>query len=140
MHADYFIQLLDLNTKLGEYHFEREDFPNLLNQLSPKILAALKELDSFSSMSERLTLWEDENLELVLCHWPAMSEREWHYHPGTQCWFKCLHGEVLENREESKTYHILAGQVGYIDDSMGPHQIVNDSANSAMTLHVYRKM
>ena len=140
MHADYFIKLLDLNTQLSEYHFEQDDFPKFLNLLSPKLLVYINSLDSFSYIPERLTLWEDETLELVLCHWAAMSDREWHFHPGTQCWFKCLHGEVLEHREEGKAYRLLAGQASYIDDSMGPHQILNDTKSSAITLHIYRKI
>lgn len=111
----------------------------LLEKISHEVNEVLGQLKSFKVIPERMVIFKDDIFELVLCNWAPKSKRDWHYHPNTQCWFKCLYGEI----QESRTYQVTqlqVGQSGYIDDSQGPHQIENDTVHTAITLHIYKTL
>lgn len=139
MHSDYFTDVLNLESHMNEDLFDRPDLAEFLLNISSQLLNRLGLLENIESLPERMTLWDDERFEFVLCHWPSNTIREWHHHPGVQCWFRCVEGQVLEHRN-NQDFIRVAGETAYIDDSLGPHQIENDTNTSAITVHIYKKI
>lgn len=115
------------------------DDQSLIDRISKEVYEVLSQLKSFDIISERMSIYKDDRYEIVICNWAAKSSRDWHYHPNIQCWFKCLYGEIIEHRPYKKS-GLQMGESGYIDDSLGPHQIENIEQHCAITLHVYKQI
>ncbi len=110
----------------------------LLNKFSAEDLISKHKCPRALNGYERTVLFKNKTHELVFCHWKKGSKTPVHLHPGKACSFRCLRGEVLEVRSMGqKQSFIKAGDVGYIDDSMGAHQVLNISEDCAYSLHLY---
>jgi len=93
----------------------------------------------------------DGKFELLVLGWNCNQKTPIHNHPGAQCYYKLLAGEMYEvsfqEPEEGKFGKLVKidedvmseiGTVGYIDDGMGIHYVENRSSKvKAATLHLY---
>lgn len=88
---------------------------------------------------ERTVIFKDKKTEVVFCHWKEDAKSVVHDHPGVDCTFKCLRGEILEIRSMGQEQNVVKeNEFAYINDSMGAHQMLNVSGQSAYSLHVYQ--
>ena len=88
----------------------------------------------------RFCLYKDAKTELVLCQWQPEKGSDLHFHPGKDCWFEALGGEVTEFREKTNgTSNLKAGDRGYICDNHGPHRMFNTMKTASFSLHYYKK-
>lgn len=89
---------------------------------------------------------DKKNFELLILSWNQQKGSRIHDHPGDGCYVKVLSGSVRETlydlgpsgpsfRSESV---ISSGDVCYIDNNLGVHQLSNPSSSAgAVTLHLY---
>ena len=118
---------------------EREECMSLLDQITDVVAPELDLV--FSGAEQRIILEENERYELVLCTWYPDSDREWHTHPQTKCYFKCIRG-CLHERRETKENLIRCGEHSYIDDSRGGHKVTwrgESTQTPAASVHLYIK-
>lgn len=94
---------------------------------------------SSTQSEQRLVLHETDRFELVLCTWFKTTQRPWHTHPETKCYFKCLAGNLIEKRDNSQKI-LNEGEHSYIDDSHGGHQVICESTSPSASLHLYLKI
>ena len=91
----------------------------------------------------RILLCSDHSFELLLICWDKKQSSRIHNHPKKGCILKVL--STLSGLTERKyssdkiftsSRKLLAGDVSYIDDSLGLHQILNGDSQS-VSLHLY---
>ncbi|MBT4963503.1 MAG: cysteine dioxygenase family protein [Francisellaceae bacterium] len=89
-----------------------------------------------------------EDFDLIVISWDCMQRSKVHSHPSKGCLVKILSGALVESLYESnldgKDLKIISttehqiGNVGYIDDIRGYHNIANTSEDQrAASLHLY---
>ena len=106
----------------------------------------------FCSWSEstytRNCIFENERFELILICWQSSHKTPIHDHGGEECWVKVIDGEFKETVYKSnevsevnilKTNLFKAGDISYMIDFMGCHQLKNLSSHRALSLHLYAK-
>lgn len=110
----------------------------LLNKFSAEELVAKHKCPKTVDGYERTVLFKNKKYEIVFCHWRKGDKSPVHLHPGQNCWFRCLKGELLEVRSMGQEQNFIkAGDIGNIDDSMGAHQVLNISKGCAYSVHLY---
>ena len=85
------------------------------------------------------------NYELILLCWEKGQKTPVHCHGGEECWVNIIQGTLKETNFtfENKTLlagevdHLLPGEVSYMNDELGFHMLENDTAQRAMSLHLY---
>lgn len=94
---------------------------------------------------KRIILYKDDKYEHVLIVLPKHYEGDFHVHPGLQCSFRILDGEMIEhvspahgNSRDVKQNVYTAGDKGYIDDKIGSHKI--RTLNGSISIHHYSKL
>jgi cysteine dioxygenase len=106
----------------------------------------------FCSWSEstytRNCIFENERFELILICWQSSQKTPIHDHGGEECWVKFIDGEFKETIYKSnevsevniqKSTLLKAGDISYMIDFMGCHQLKNLSNQRALSLHLYAK-
>ena len=107
--------------------------------------------DPSRSYTRNLIATDDETFTLLLLCWNPDCESKIHDHPCDGCWLNVLQGQVQECRYEYPTAEVggdqlkciadetfAAGQLAFINDSIGLHKIGNPSKTvPAVTLHLY---
>ena len=85
----------------------------------------------------------DEHFTVLLLCWNKGQRSPIHDHAGSNCWVKVLAGHMRELRYSSDLELIAntqcaEGDVTYIDDSMGLHDMGNDSKDECcVSMHIY---
>jgi cysteine dioxygenase len=112
-----------------------------------------------SSDFEKFAFWKDEGyarnciiktpeFELILICWKGKDFTPIHCHNDQKCWVYMASGKMTEVRfkqnedgtlTETNQQEMVAGNLTYMDDSMGFHLLKNTSEQKAMTLHLYMK-
>jgi cysteine dioxygenase len=127
---------------------ERKNYTTILKSIQlPKA-----EFEKFATWSEtcytRNCVVENENFELILLCWEKDQITAIHDHGGEECWVYFAKGTFKENiysQEENgelkiiKTTNTKPGDVAYMIDFMGFHNLENTSNKRAMSLHLYAK-
>ncbi len=127
---------------------ERKNYTTILKSIQlPKA-----EFEKFATWSEtcytRNCVVENENFELILLCWEKDQITAIHDHGGEECWVYFAEGTFKENiysQEENgelkiiKTTNTKPGDVAYMIDFMGFHNLENTSNKRAMSLHLYAK-
>ena len=117
-----------------------QDAETIMNSIC--VQTVIKDCDNFEKREgyNRSTLYQNKDIEIVFCQWLPGGKTPVHLHPGLDCSFKCIGGEIMEIRSMGQEQNLLKEDIfGHIDDSKGAHQMVNLSNDCAYTLHVYRK-
>lgn len=77
---------------------------------------------------------------LILC-WQPNQGSPIHNHPKQGCLLKVLEGELSEKKYNKSNYIVetiyKTGEVSYIDNQLGVHQIKNQNQEKAVSLHLY---
>ncbi len=91
---------------------------------------------------------ENEDFELILICWEQGQLTSIHDHGGEECWVYFVEGEFREHVYEEddngklnivKTTNAKPGDVAYMIDFMGFHNLENKSNKRSMSLHLYAK-
>ena len=91
---------------------------------------------------------ENDAFELILICWDKKQSTEIHDHGGEECWVCILEGEFKENiyKEDEKgelkvveRKEMKPGDITYMIDFMGYHNLENTSDKKSMSLHLYAK-
>ena len=148
-----------IGNKHKKFHSLNELISALKNEQSTKYHDILHSMeipksafDVFCSWSEstytRNCIFENERFELILICWQSSHKTPIHDHGGEECWVKVIDGEFKETvyklNEVSevnilKTNLFKAGDISYMIDFMGCHQLKNLSSHRALSLHLYAK-
>jgi cysteine dioxygenase len=119
--------------------------------------AVLKEMKISPQEFEKYATWSDtcytrncieenSDFELILICWSKAQKTAIHDHGGEECWVYVVDGEYRENIYEKndlgelksvKSLQMQSGDVTYMIDFMGFHDLENHSNRKAMSLHLY---
>ena len=127
---------------------ERKNYTTILKSMQlPKA-----EFEKFATWSDtcytRNCVVENENFELILICWEKGQVTVIHDHGGEECWVYFVDGNFKENiysQKENgeltieKTTNAKPGDIAYMIDFMGFHNLENTSNKRAMSLHLYAK-
>ncbi|WP_170110408.1 cysteine dioxygenase [Flavilitoribacter nigricans] len=118
-----------------------------------QFIPILKQLSAFDAAeTERFlsnpqtsyVLVQNDQLKVVLIHWPPGKFSSIHGHAQGGCVFKVLKGSVQEKRytpderqHELATSRFEEQAMAYIDDEMAYHAVGNPYDEPAISLHVY---
>ena len=151
-----------IGNKHKKFHSLNELISALKNEQSTKYHDILHSMEIpksafevFCSWSEstytRNCIFENERFELILICWQSSHKTPIHDHGGEECWVKVIDGEFKETVYKSnevsevsevnilKTTLFKAGDISYMIDFMGCHQLKNLSSHRALSLHLYAK-
>ena len=104
-----------------------------------------RELDQFLQNPEaKQVLIQNGTLKLILIRWAPGESYHIHGHASGGCVFKVLYGSIVERRYTADDQkRLLAkneyypGNLTYIDDTMGYHDVANPGKHPAVTMHLY---
>lgn len=103
--------------------------------------------DKTKKYTRNLIATDNQTFTLMLLCWNPQQGSPIHDHAGSECFMRCIEGEICETQYEvptpesslkvraQRTYH--AGEVAFINDSIGLHAVDNRSSSHAVTLHCY---
>ena len=148
-----------IGNKPKKFHSLNELISALKNEQSTKYHDILHSMEIpksafevFCSWSEstytRNCIFENERFELILICWQSSHKTPIHDHGGEECWVKVIDGEFKETVYKSnevsevnilKSTLFKAGDISYMIDFMGCHQLKNLSSHRALSLHLYAK-
>jgi len=148
-----------IGNKPKKFHSLNELISALKNEQSTKYHDILHSMEIpksafeiFCSWSEstytRNCIFENERFELILICWQSSQKTPIHDHGGEECWVKFIDGEfkeaIFKSNEVSevniqKSTLFKAGDISYMIDFMGCHQLKNLSNHRALSLHLYAK-
>ena len=148
-----------IGNKHKKFHSLNELISALKNEQSTKYHDILHSMEIpksafevFCSWSEstytRNCIFENERFELILICWQSSHKTPIHDHGGEECCVKVIDGEFKETVYKSnevsevnilKSTLFKAGDISYMIDFMGCHQLKNLSSHRALSLHLYAK-
>ena len=132
--------------------------PELVKQIFRKHAdkIELKDLEQYCFADTKATntrnlISKNPYFSLIVLVWNPQQHSSIHAHGGSQCWFRCLKGQVKECRwmvdpkhdtslspaKPTKEFIANVGAIGFIDDNNGVHSIVNTQDEISVTLHCY---
>ena len=127
---------------------ERTKYTTILKSMKLPIA----EFEKYATWSDtcytRNCIEENENFELILICWEKEQITAIHDHGGEECWVYFVAGTFREqvftqnengNLKSIKTTDSKPGDVAYMIDFMGFHNLENRSKNRSMSLHLYAK-
>lgn len=119
-----------------------QNLKNLIGILSSYNNNDYEKYIHFSEKSySRVTIFKNENFEILLLCWKQNQLSNFHQHAKNGCLLKVLDGNISEDRvsvdKTSSVSHFKKGQTTYMSNDLGVHKIYNDSDNNTITLHVY---
>ncbi len=127
---------------------ERTKYTSILKSMQLPIA----EFEKYATWSDtcytRNCIEENENFELILICWEKEQITAIHDHGGEECWVYFVEGVFREhvysqnengNLNIIKTTDTKPGDVAYMIDFMGFHNLENRSNNRSMSLHLYAK-
>lgn len=127
---------------------ERANYTTILKSLNLPITEFEKYATWSNTCYTRNCIVENENFELILICWENEQSTPVHDHGGEECWVRFLKGEFKENiykeNDEGqldivKTTRTQSGDISYMVDFMGYHNLENLSNKRSMSLHLYAK-
>lgn len=127
---------------------ERAKYTTILKSMKMPIAEFEKHATWSETCYTRNCIAENEDFELILLCWEKGQVTAIHDHGGEECWVYFVEGEFrehvyTENKNGEldivKTTNIKPGDVGYMIDFMGFHNLENRSNKRSMTLHLYAK-
>jgi len=127
---------------------ERTNYTAILKSMKLPIAEFEKHANWSKTCYTRNCIVENEHFELILICWEKEQITAIHDHGGEECWVYFVEGEFKENvykESENGELHIIkttkakAGDVSYMIDFMGFHNLENTSNKRSISLHLYAK-
>lgn len=93
----------------------------------------------------RNLVFRNNTIDIYIMTWKTKQKSKIHDHPEFGCLVKILQGELTEriyvNKNDTfintKTNKLKVGEIGHQIGKNGIHQIINDSCETTVSLHVY---
>lgn len=127
---------------------ERANYTTILKTMQLPIAEFEKHATWSKTCYTRNCIVENEKFELILICWEKEQVTAIHDHGGEECWVYFVEGEFRENiyskdkngeLSVNKTTNTEPGDVAYMIDFMGFHNLENLSNQRSMSLHLYAK-
>jgi cysteine dioxygenase len=127
---------------------ERAKYTTILKEMTLPIAEFKKYATWSETCYTRNCIAENDDFELILICWEKGQATAIHDHGGEECWVYFVEGEFRENiytQEKEgelnvvKTSIAKPGDVAYMIDFMGYHNLENQSNKRSMSLHLYAK-
>ena len=127
---------------------ERTNYTTILKTMQLPISEFEKHATWSDTCYTRNCIVENENFELILICWQEGQVTAIHDHGGEECWVYIIDGEFREKvykenengkLEVIKTSDSKSGDITYMIDFMGFHNLENRSNKKSMSLHLYAK-
>ena len=127
---------------------ERTKYTTILKTMKLPIAEFKKYATWSETCYTRNCIVENENFELILICWEKEQSTAIHDHGGEECWVYFVEGDFREHiytenekgkLEVVKTTNAKPGDVAYMIDFMGYHNLENQSKKRSMSLHLYAK-
>lgn len=103
-----------------------------------------KDWQAFLSEPKTTTLFQDEQMRLMLIYWAGFQKSKKHGHPQGGGLMKLLSGTLLETRFDPLCPEQVIGKhryfkedISYIHDEIAYHIVENPSPEPAVSLHLY---
>lgn len=138
--------LPELTSALAEA--ERATFGEILKSIAIPF-DELRELGTWSKDHyTRNCIVENERLELILLCWEPGQATPIHDHGGEECWVYIVDGNFKERiftedakgeLSPSKVTNATSGDLTYMNDSMGYHDLENLDQTRSLSIHLYAK-
>lgn len=90
----------------------------------------------------RTLIYKNYDFDIYLITWDKKCKSKIHNHSENGCIVKVLEGSLIENiynkeLEKVKTNILPKKSVSFISNNIGFHNIINDTDNISMSLHIY---
>ncbi len=127
---------------------ERTKYTTILKTMKLPIADFEKHATWSESCYTRNCIVENDDFELILICWEKGQSTAIHDHGGEECWVYFVEGNFTEHiyaEDEKgklsvvKTTNTKPGDVAYMIDFMGYHNLENQSNKRSMSLHLYAK-
>jgi cysteine dioxygenase len=127
---------------------ERANYTTILKTMKLPIAEFEKHATWSDTCYTRNCIAENEDFELILICWKKGQTTAIHDHGGEECWVYFVEGDFREHVYEEtengklkivKTTNAKPGDVTYMIDFMGFHNLENRSNKRSMSLHLYAK-
>ncbi len=127
---------------------ERAKYTAILKSMKLPIAEFKKHATWSKTCYTRNCIFENENFELILICWEKEQVTAIHDHGGEECWVYFIEGDFREHvytENENgkldivKTTEAMPGDVSYMIDFMGFHNLENRSNKRSLSLHLYAK-
>jgi len=96
----------------------------------------------------RNCVFENEQFEIIALCWEPGQATPIHDHGGEECWVYMVDGTLEETRYSlnddetfrfEKRHQCVSGDLGYMNNELGWHELANNSEHRAISLHIYCK-
>jgi len=110
----------------------------LENKIKPPIY-----IEPFNNKISRTKLFENDYYEIILIGWEPNARSTIHNHSDNGCLFFLIRGDLTEEVYDTQhieliyTRNILKNDVGYIDDTIGYHRMINTKGSYSFSIHIY---
>lgn len=127
---------------------ERANYSAILKSMKLPIAEFKKYATWSETCYTRNCIAENEKFELILICWEKEQVTAIHDHGGEECWVYFIEGDFREHVYTEteggelsivKTTNTKAGDISYMIDFMGFHNLENLSDKRSMSLHLYAK-
>lgn len=94
---------------------------------------------------KRYLLDKTPDWEIILMVWGPYASTPIHDHNESKCWTRILKGQLFEKNIDRRSLEVTGSQLlnknagSYIEDDIGAHQLLNLSAELAVSLHFYAR-
>ena len=90
----------------------------------------------------RNLIYKNDKFDIFLIVWDKGSNAPIHDHAMNGCIYKILEGEIIETLYDNNVSFIGSNtlnknDIGYIDNSIGYHSIINKTQFPAISMHIY---
>jgi cysteine dioxygenase len=116
------------------------DVKNILNNYTADDWKKFVKINNCKYHKEKI--FENDYLDVYILTWNKKQQSKIHNHAKNGCWLKMLQGGLIENIYDKdlnlQNKNILnSGDIGFMHDDLGYHDIINDNDYIAVSLHVY---
>ena len=135
------IESIERELLINKEDFSSEKIKNFIKDYEYQ-----KEFDHYLSNDKDITIkikiYENDLFDVYIIVWNSYEKSKIHNHAENGCWLKVLKGKLEENLYDSnlncinrKT--IKEGDLSFIKNSIGYHNVVNLENQKALTFHIY---
>lgn len=141
--SHFLVQLLEMCTAIDL------DLSSMILELDDSFVQLLlKKIDFSDEKYTRTCIYNNGTIEAVILAWMPGQQTVIHNHAGHSCYWKMLSGTVTEhtfelNRKKQNldfqgSTTFKKGETGYDKNEDFYHQIINESDEVALSLHIYK--
>jgi cysteine dioxygenase len=134
------IKSIERELLINKEDFSSEKIKNYINDYQYQ-----KEFDHYLSNTDssiKIKIYENDLFDVYIIVWNSYEKSKIHNHAENGCWLKVLKGKLQENLYDSNLNSIdhkiiKEGDLSFIKNSIGYHNIINKENEKALTLHIY---